>query len=133
MPKGVYPRTDAHRKATGDSTRGRRFTWSEEDRKRFSRPKELEHAANIRKSVGRNWRGGEDGDYLASILCPLGYVREYQFVYDGLKRHNLDFALLEEKVNIELDGVSHMTSKADDEVRDARMRSLGWKVIRVKL
>jgi very-short-patch-repair endonuclease len=43
--------------------------------------------------------------------------------------YHLDFAHVEGKVNIELDGPCHDHSK--NEERDTFLRTLGWKVIRI--
>lgn|SRR5262245_40754900 len=135
MPKGVYVRTEEMRRNIGKASLGRRYTWSLEARTSFSkrlRERDLGLAVlqKMRRTAGRNWKGGAEGDYYAALLCPLGYVREYHLIYDFPKRYIMDFALPAEKVNIELDGVWHWGF--NDTARDAHLRSLGWKVIRVK-
>lgn len=80
-----------------------------------------------------NYSGDEFANFLAELLCPLGYKREYQLIWgpDGRKdKYKLDFALLETKIDIEADGLYHDGSQ--DEARDTRLKSLGWKVIRVR-
>lgn len=80
------------------------------------------------------WTGGRTGEEFAKLLCPLGYVREYQVNWGpgGHAHYKLDFALTDSKVNIELDGPWHMSSQEEDALRDSRLRALGWHVIRVR-
>ena len=113
--------SEEHRKNTSEAVREyyRRNPVSFETRKK--------HSAN----AVRSWRGGEDGDVFASILCPLGYVRELQVRHAG-RQYNLDFAHPEVKVNIELDGLYHMSTPEEDTQRDATLKDLGWKIIRIK-
>ena len=47
-------------------------------------------------------------------------------------RYHLDFAHLEAKINIELDSPYHAASVIEDIVRDRRLRSMGWNVIRIE-
>lgn len=78
------------------------------------------------------WTGGEVGSVFAALLQPIGYVREFQVNYDiGISSHyKLDFALPSTRINIELDGPYH--DSRDNHIRDSRLRSLGWKVIRIR-
>jgi hypothetical protein len=88
--------------------------------------------------------GGDTGDVFASILCPVGYVREYRVYYgepvvrvfgrDRFRRKNLslDFAHVEGKINIELDGPGHRIAPMGDVARDALLRDLGWRIIRIR-
>jgi very-short-patch-repair endonuclease len=48
--------------------------------------------------------------------------------------YKLDLANLEMKMGIELDGGSHLTltRREQDQKKDALLRSLGWKVLRLK-
>jgi len=77
--------------------------------------------------------GGEFATYFASIVCPLGYIREHQVVYGPGKasRFKLDFALPEAKIDIELDGPYHYSLPEEDVKRDLILRNLGWHVIRI--
>ena len=77
------------------------------------------------------WTGGRVGNEFASVLCPVGYVREFQVNWGSghAAHYKLDFAHPQAKVNIELDGPYHYG--VEDDVRDARLRALGWKVIRI--
>ena len=89
-----------------------------------------------------NWQGGKAGEDFAAVLCPVGFIREYHFLYGehvimtafGLRRKsfNLDFAHVEGKINIELDGPSHKSTPAEDAARDAILRDHGWRIIRIK-
>lgn len=89
-----------------------------------------------------NWQGGKVGEDFAAVLCPAGFIREYHFLYGehvvmtafGLRRKsfNLDFAHVEGRINIELDGPSHKATAEADAARDAVLRGLGWRVIRIK-
>lgn len=56
-----------------------------------------------------------------------GWVQEYQ-----IARYSLDFAFVEEKIDIEIDGSTHKLEdvKKIDEERDAFMISNDWQVIR---
>ena len=45
-------------------------------------------------------------------------------------RYVVDFACVEGKLAVELDGLSHLPSKTDDETRTAFLESLGWRVMR---
>jgi very-short-patch-repair endonuclease len=81
---------------------------------------------------GCGFSGGRVGDAYAKVLCPVGFVREHhvQYAARGDHRYVLDFAHIEGKVNIELDGPFHNFSQ--NEVRDSRLRDLGWKIIRIR-
>ena len=65
---------------------------------------------------------------------PVGYVREHHVLWGkGNERFVLDFAHLGAKVAIELDGASHKKTQEYDRLRDEVLKTLGWKVIRIKL
>lgn len=71
--------------------------------------------------------------WYAELLCPLGYIQEHIIQWGGRgQRYRLDFALLNSKINIEIDGSSHKSRRVHDENRDAILRSLGWRVVRVR-
>jgi hypothetical protein len=101
-----------------------------------------EHKSVLAECALHNWQGGKTGDDFASVLLPAGFVREHHFLYGehvvktafGLRRRsfNLDFAHIEGKVNIELDGPKHKSSVEEDARRDAILRDHGWRVIRIK-
>jgi hypothetical protein len=91
--------------------------------------------ARRNRPFGRTRGSGNFGDVgvlYASILLPAGYVQHHiHHVGPGqYDRYEMDFAHLEAKVNIELDGPYHDYHERDD-VRDRHLRSLGWKVIRI--
>lgn len=79
-----------------------------------------------------NFQGGQTAKDFADVLCPVGFVREHRIALEGQKHYRLDFAHVEAKVCIELDGPFHKTKPEDDLTRDTYLKSLGWKVIRIK-
>lgn len=86
-----------------------------------------------RTSGNFGFTGAETGEAFAEVLRPVGYVREYVIRY-GVGKYNhykVDFAHPEAKVVIELDGPYHEASEEADACRDAKLRKLGWKVIRI--
>lgn len=98
-----------------------------------------------REQLAQNkFDGGETAAAYAAILCPLGFIFDKHHVWFGHKIDKLgrrcghcrmDFAHIEGKINIELDGPSHRStaqSRKDFE-RDVMLRGLGWKIIRIKL
>lgn len=87
--------------------------------------------------------GGAIAEDFARVLCPAGFIREYA-LWIGHKqnkdggeggRYRMDFAHVEGKIDIELDGKSHETPNRErhDFERDTILRSLGWKIIRIKM
>jgi hypothetical protein len=99
---------------------------SEETRSKISATLKEKHG-------GRNFRGGPFVEAVASILEPIGYIREY-VVQWGRHRgeyYRLDFALIEERVNIELDGPKHFGTSESDAQRDTWLKERGWRVIRI--
>ena len=89
---------------------------------------------------GNNFTGGQ-GQQLNNneqlyfdILVPLGYAHNHRLKY-GQGRgqyYRLDFALVEAHIAIEIDGSSHRDRQEKDELRDQRLHSLGWKVVRIR-
>lgn len=88
--------------------------------------------------------GGQIAADFAAVLCPVGFIFDKHHVWFGHKISSIgrrsghcrmDFAHVEAKVNIELDGPSHYknTQNRKDFERDAILRSLGWKIIRIRL
>ena len=57
-----------------------------------------------------------------------GWVQEYP-----IKRYSLDFAFVDLKINIEIDGATHSQDfvRIKDEERDNTLQSLGWIVYRI--
>jgi hypothetical protein len=88
-----------------------------------------------REAAPRSFRGGEEGDAFAAALLPAGFVREYVVQWGpGLgERFTMDFAHPEALVDIELDGPFHgvYPSRFSDAERDALLRSMGWRIIRI--
>jgi len=81
-------------------------------------------------------RGGQPSPTMllyAEILCPLGYEMDVVHIPAPTSgTYMLDFAHREAKVNIEIDGNSHIGREVHDARRDAYLKNLGWKVIRIK-
>jgi hypothetical protein len=105
------------------------------------RKRHLKGLNKARKVHGVNFKGGNSQEpvpfvkLLAESLIPAGFVQEYPITRPGMKgRYKLDFAHLEAKVDIEADGPHHRPWKEQekDVVRDVFLKSLGWRVIRVK-
>jgi hypothetical protein len=122
--KGV-PLSEVHRLAieTANPTRFAGKTHSSETRRRIA---EAFYGNNF-------FRGGLEGDAYAAILCPVGFVREFCWIWgpDRIRdKYYLDFAQLDSKTNIELDGPYHDSS--NDVIRDARLRLHGWRVVRIQ-
>lgn len=91
-------------------------------------------ADKIRPLAPFNFRGGHIAEIYAAFLCPAGFIREHHVLWGrGNDRFRLDFAHLEGKINIELDGESHDNSHAHDALRDSMLKTLGWRIIRIKL
>lgn len=87
------------------------------------------------ENATKSWRGGQTGEDFAALLCPAGFVREHRVFFgeDKLREFfQLDFAHLEAKTNIELDGPGHRASEEEDKLRDKILKFMGWKVIRIK-
>lgn len=94
---------------------------------------------------GNNFTGGKGRppnqlmlEY-AKILVPLGYLMDEVIISRGKGSgtgswYLLDFALPDQKINIEIDGSSHNQRKRmqRDFIRDTYLRSLGWKIVRIK-
>lgn len=60
----------------------------------------------------------------------LNYVEQYQ-----IHTYQLDFALVEEKIDIEIDGDQHYLDNriiGSDKRRNQYLENLGWKIIRIK-
>lgn len=70
--------------------------------------------------------------YLRPHLEPLGWQWRLKW-YEGWGCFEMDFCLMEAKVNIELDGPEHYTPKnrAKDAKRDAELERRGWRILRI--
>lgn len=90
----------------------------------------------IRTGLNR-WSGAHSSErtypekYFAEILKDFC---EEQYIIKGLP-YKIDFANLEHKIAIEIDGEQHYTEKKQiehDKIRDLKLKELGWKTIRVR-
>lgn len=65
-------------------------------------------------------------------IAALGVRYRCQHPLWGVKAYRLDFALLDEKIAIEVDDPSHTQKRkrAADKMRTARLNKAGWKVLR---
>ena len=75
---------------------------------------------------------------LWKLLKPAGYIKELPVSLKQLHigkgfHYTLDFALVENKIAIECDGPKHRSfaQQEKDRIKDARLKAIGWKVIRV--
>lgn len=74
---------------------------------------------------------GERG--LIPFMTELGFVHQYLVVTGTQSKHyRLDFAHLEKKIDVEIDGSSHRRHdrKERDAIRDEYFQSRGWTVMR---
>lgn len=98
--------------------------------------KHLAGLRKARKTYGVNFGRDTLEKEFSKTLIPLGYVEQFSIPRGkgSGNRYVLDFALVNEKIAIELDGPKHRPYKQQryDANRDDFLRSLGWKVIRVK-
>jgi len=68
--------------------------------------------------------------YFKECLKNSSYKPSHRFL-----QYELDFADIERKINLEIDGEQHFTTKKSikhDEMRNKALTDLGWKVIRVR-
>lgn len=162
MPRGIYERTPAIRSAIRCARLGTHATpetkrklsalararahspkWrmrvSEGTRKAMRSPSvRRKHLRGLRRAqikYGVNFTNDKTEKRLAKMLVPLGYVEQYCLRRGpgSGNRYVLDFALVNEKINVECDGPKHrpFAIQKRDKRRDSFLRSLGWKVIRV--
>ena len=92
--------------------------------------------AGGRAPVGWTTRGPSEAEKaLAAVLVPLGWTAEYRIKDHSHKRGQpaiCDLALVESKLDVEVDGSSHRNKSKHDTERDAVLRFLGWRVLRLK-
>jgi very-short-patch-repair endonuclease len=126
---------------------------SEETRKKISEnSKKRKHSTETRKKISKSRRKylTENPDmvpyklnhyskgssypqkYWRKILdkANIKYIEEYQ-----IHTYQLDFALVEEKIDIEIDGEQHYLDPRiieSDKRRNEYLEKLGWKIIRVR-
>lgn len=118
---------------------------SEATKERMHDPEIRErHLAALREAMscevdGHTFNGGKGKPpnelevWYADLLQPLGYSWHHIIKVDGSGLHyTLDFAQVENRINIEIDGSSHKGRQEKDNRRDLFLRNLGWKVIRVR-
>lgn len=121
---------------------------SEGTKRAFQNPEiQLRHllgVQNAQEKFGVNYWGGATGDAFAKVLEPAGFIREHRVYYGEpvvqvfgkqrfrKKNFSLDFAHVEGKINIELDGPGHKVHSEGDAIRDNILRSLGWRIIRIR-
>lgn len=97
------------------------------------RPKSQEHKDKLAAIAYFSWTGGRVAEDFARVLCPAGFVREHHVQWGGVGEFfRLDFAHLDGKVAIELDGRSHKATAEHDAMRDGLLRALGWRIIRIR-
>ena len=169
MPKGVYPRTQNQlaasvanlAKGREPEARGRstealramardpewRLRVSEATRQAMRSPEIRQRHLDALKGRSRNFRGGNGMPilpivaWMASLLQPLGYQREYPIKTKGHgtvenppRSYKADFAHLESKTAIELDGPCHLSRARQDldRKKTAVLQALGWRVIRIR-
>lgn len=145
----VYRRTFAHRIAARSKERPDTTSRNREPRSILTKlrasnslveyweahPNERHGSGGRRRTSGNfGFSGAETGDLFASILCPVGYIREHviQYAPGRYNHYKVDFAHPEARVAVELDGPYHQATEEEDVCRDAKLRELGWKVIRIQ-
>ena len=141
MPRGVYIRTpeakaniSAARKLNSGPNKGQPMKAEQKEKIRTA------FMGRGRTLYGRGRQPSPTMIIFGQVLCPAGYLMDTVTVTapnpnnrSGVKTYVLDFALESEKVNIEIDGRTHLGREAKDRERDEHLRSLGWKVIRIKV
>lgn len=78
---------------------------------------------------------GNNEEFIKECLDALGYRIDidYERQYPVLDRYVLDFAFIEEKIAIEIDGAYHRIKRniVKDEIRDKKLRANDWVVLRI--
>lgn len=108
---------------------------SEANRGKVLSEKHKHTISTLMKKEGRqHFTGGKIADMFAEVLCPIGFIREYKFYYArGIHSYfQFDFAHLEGKICIELDGQTHRHTQMYDNQRDEIVKHFGWRVIRIR-
>lgn len=127
--KGVA-KTAEHRAKIGNAQLGKII--SEEQRDAIRRAWTPER----RQSNAQHYNGGQLAEDFSLVLTPAGFVREHQVQWGKRvgEHFRLDFAHVEGKIAIELDGPHHCkeVQKEYDYLRDNVLKNMGWKIIRVK-
>lgn len=138
---GVYPHfenVDYKKLARASSIRMRKNNPMRDPkvRKKVSKTlKRLGHnpIANIRKKYGKIDKISPPQQELYEIVKKYYPKAKLEHVVGLEGRHwaILDIALKHHKVDIEYDGKLYHLNKEKDQERDAKLRTLGWKVIRI--
>jgi len=70
---------------------------------------------------------------LGNALVHYGYMEEEDFEYQHrVGEYSLDFAFPKEKIDIETDGEYwHPEGNLKDKTRDANLKKMGWKIVRL--
>lgn len=94
--------------------------------------------AQIIKQAARQegWHITNSGEAILALeLRRLGYNPDRVESQFSLGKYRLDFALVEERINIEADGWVHTTKdvRKRDRARDRQLRQWGWTTIRISL
>ena len=111
------------------------------------RTKHLAGLKKAREKYGVNFRGGNGQELTEivkladSLFSQCGFIREYpiptkpvrNIFKNAASAYKADFANPEQKIVIELDGVSHlsMDQKKKDKKKTTILKALGWTVIRL--
>lgn len=127
----LNPNYELHKINTGTSGKGRKTSQVTKNKLSISRKKYLdENPGQIPYLLNHSSKES----YLEKVLRERlqtddikGWIQEYP-----LLRYSLDFAFIDQKINVEVDGGTHNLDsviKKDNE-RDLKLSSLGWKVFR---
>jgi hypothetical protein len=162
MPSGVYKRRPEMFKSPSAETRAKisesvrakaqanardpewRKKVSESTKKRMHDPEIRQRhldglkRAHAKSPNGNNFNGGfgappNELEESYNWLCSLGYQRNIFIRANGI-RYQMDYALHETKICIEIDGTSHRPKyrQEHDKKKDADLKTIGWTVVRVR-
>ena len=106
---------------------------SEEIRKKFSLAQQL--SVKLGKHKGWKARKNKEPSYAENFFIKvlennqINFIREYK-----INRFFADFAFLEKKLVLEIDGKQHLLPKRalSDKIKDEILKKEGWKVYRIK-
>jgi very-short-patch-repair endonuclease len=103
------------------------YKYTDEHRKNLSKKMKILAQQGI---IG--WKPRKEPSYAEKFFMKvlddnnLKYLREYKIV-----RFFADFAFLDKKIVLEIDGKQHLYRKEYDKKRDKILRKNGWKVFRI--